>query len=75
MQRVFAICNIPITTVIHLLQFTVAFEGFVAIKFEQFNNPTGGAANGHCCDGRAFLCEKHGCDYIFKICLDDKDRY
>ncbi|KAK2152656.1 hypothetical protein LSH36_322g01008 [Paralvinella palmiformis] len=58
-----------------LIESTTAIEGFIAITFERYSNPTGGAANGQCCDGRAFLCENHGCDYVFKLCLDDEDRY
>nr|AKP06499.1 delta-like transmembrane protein 1 [Platynereis dumerilii] len=52
-----------------LLPATVQGDGMIKVRFKEFENKEGKAANGHCCDGRGKFCPG-GCDHVFKICLD-----
>jgi len=43
--------------------------GTIYVKFLKYDNPTGLAENGHCCDGKYGVCTS-ACDNMFEICFD-----
>ena len=45
-------------------------DGALYLKFEEYDNPGGKGANGHCCDGKWGICQPNGCDHMFSICVD-----
>ena len=56
--------------IVQLLVRQVRGSGILSIHFKTFNNPGGKGNNGHCCDGKLFMCESRGCDHYFEICAD-----
>ena len=53
-------------------QVQVQGEAKLLLRLIYYTNPEGKLSNGHCCDGWPIRCERNGgCDYYFRICLDE----
>ena len=50
-------------------------SGSVWLRLRKYENPSGKADNGHCCDGKWGICQRSGCDYMFYVCLGYEERY
>ena len=61
---------IYLTSIAFQIPDTVVGDGTILVKFKLYDNKKGLAANGHCCDGKWGICQPHGCDHRFSICLD-----
>jgi len=53
----------------------VSASGSVWLRLRKYENPSGKADNGHCCDGKWGICQRSGCDYMFYVCLGYEERY